>query len=115
MRLRGSNRLFDDRRRLRSETIAAQIARVDELGRSHVGAMSQRAANRAAQIVDEHVVIAYLALGIEQDPVEDVDNGTNLDLEARFFEHFPREPGFERLAELETAARQAPLSRQRLP
>ena len=71
-------------------------------------------ANGPAQIVDEHVVITHLPLGIEQDAVEHVDDRPDLDFEAGLFEHFARKPRLERFAELQPAAGQAPLAGQRL-
>ena len=40
--------------------------------------------------------------------------GPTSHVQAGFFEHLPRQPGLERLAELQSAAGKAPLSRQRL-
>src|SRR5688500_16040859 len=110
MRPRNGNGFFNDRCRFWSETVSVQIAGIDELGRRHVGPMVQCAADGTAQIIDEHTVIAYLALGIEKDAVEDVHDRPNLHLEAGLLQHFPRKSCLECLAKLEAASREAPLS-----
>ena len=113
MRPRNVDRLFDHRRCLWREAIPIELSGIDELSSCNIGAVSESSADRPAQVVDEHVVIAHFPLGIEQDAVEHVDHGTNLDFEAGFLEHFPGEAGLERLAKLEAAAWKAPLPRQR--
>ncbi len=67
---------------------------------------AQRSAKRSAQVVDEHVVKPDVTLFIEQDPIEHLDDRSNIDLQARLFEHFPRQAGFERLTEFQASARQ---------
>src|SRR5688500_4615863 len=106
---RDGDGLFDDRRRFRCESKPVEVARIDELGRGDIGPMRQRPRNRAAQIVDEHVVIAYLALRIEQDAVEHIHDRAYFDLETCFLEHLPGEPSLQRLAELEAPPGQTPL------
>ena len=75
--------------------------------------MQKRPTNRPAQIVDQDVVIPDSAFGIEQDSIEDIDDGPNLDFEPGFFDHLSRQAGLQRFAQFEPAAREAPLSRQR--
>src|SRR5687767_269001 len=111
MRPRDNQRLFDNRRRFRCQAVSLEIARIDQLGRGNIGSVVQYAAKRAAEVVNQHVVIAYLAFGIEEDAIEDVDDGSDLDLETGLFDHFSRESGLQRLPQLQSPAWEAPLPR----
>src|SRR5215203_4816628 len=114
MRPCDGNCLFDDRGCLRSQAISFEVVRIDELGGRDVGTMNQHAADRTAEIVDQHVVIAYLAFGVEQDAVEHIHDGADFDLESGLFEHFPRKPSLEGFSEFEPTTRKTPLPGQRL-
>ena len=51
--------------------------------------------------------------GIAPDAVEHFNDGTHDDVERRLLAYLARERGFERLAELDDAARQAPFTLER--
>ena len=51
---------------------------------------------------------------VQHVPIEVVDDGADLDDEARLFEHFPGARPRQRLTEFHAAARQVPLALQRL-
>ena len=59
-RASSSARSITDRRLLR-QIVLRELRRLDEHGLGHVGAGAQLAANRPAQIVDEHEVIPHAA------------------------------------------------------
>src|SRR5688572_5728011 len=90
-----------------------QVGGIDELGSCDVGAVRKRSADWAAEVVDEHVVVAHAAFWIQQDAIEDIDHRAHLHAQPRLLEHFPREPFLEGLPKLEAAAGKAPLPRQR--
>src|SRR5688500_8881344 len=58
--------------------------------------------------------MAHAALVIEQNPIEDLDERTDIDVKAGLFQDLARDAGFERLTKLEHAAGEAPLPGERL-
>ena len=63
--------------------------------------MVQRSPDRAAQIVDQHVVVANLSLGVQQYAIEHIDHRADFYLEPRLFGHLAREA--RRLAQWEAS------------
>src|SRR5947208_773906 len=75
---------------------------------------AEHATGRPAHKIDEDVVVLDAAVRVVAKPIQDVDNGTNVDLETRFLAHLTNDCRFKRLAELNGSARQAPLAFERL-
>ncbi len=78
-----------------------------------IGGCAQFSARHAAQIIGDHVVVAD-ALALAMNPVENLNQFNRLHLQPGFFPHFARNPGGQRLAHFEHAARQRPMALERL-
>ncbi len=74
----------------------------------------QRAPERPAEEVNEDIVKLDSPVRVVPNAIQDVDDGADLDVEARFLAHFPANRLFERLADIDRAARKAPLAFERL-
>ena len=61
----------------------------------------QLAANRPAQIVDQHEVIQHATLVVVGDAIEHLDHRADLDVEAGLLEHLAHDAGLERLADFD--------------
>ena len=71
---RNDDGFLDHRRGFRCKAIAREIGGIGELRGRDIRPVVQRAAHGPAEIVDQDVVIADVALGIEQNAIEDVDD-----------------------------------------
>src|SRR5204863_7254389 len=70
-------------------------------------------AGRPAKIVDQHVVILDAPAGIEPDPIENLDDRADLDLEPGLFEHLAGDGRPQRLAHFDRTPGKAPFAFQR--
>ena len=94
------------------EVVCPQGLGRDQNGIVHIGPELQLSANGPTEIVDEHEVIPNTTLLVQHDAIEDLDDGTHLNVQARLLSHLTRHASFERLTQLQCAARQTPMPRQ---
>src|SRR5262245_19873538 len=69
----------------------------------------ERTAAWMADEVDQHVVELRAAVRVLPNPIEDLDDRADDDVEPRFLAHFATDRGFERLTHFDRPARDAPL------
>src|SRR5262249_48215882 len=112
--LRAVERLPDHAHCRLGEAVLREIDHRYPLHVGRVGAATERAADRAADEIDEHEVVEDTAVHVEPDAIEDVDHRADVDHQAGFFLHLSRDRDLERFADLDRTARQAPLAFQRL-
>jgi hypothetical protein len=105
---------LDDGCGLLRQRVLDQFRRLGKHRLGDVGSCAQLAADRPAQVVDEHEVVDDAALIIVCDAVEHFNDGTDFDGESCFLGHLARHARLERLAGFDRAARNAPLSGQRI-
>jgi hypothetical protein len=74
----------------------------------------ERPADRTAHVIDEHVVITYAAIRILSNTIEHLDDRTDSDRKARFFEHLARDGIVQRFSDLHGPPGQTPFALQRL-
>src|SRR6185503_7600189 len=106
-----------DRDRRRRDLVSLEVGGLDPFDRGSVGAARgdrRRAGADAAGVVDDDVVVFGPAVRIETDAVEDLDDRSDLDVEARLLTHLARERCLQGLARLDRSPRQAPLPLERL-
>ena len=72
------------------------------------------AGERAAEEVDEDVVVLGAAVGVGEDAVEDVEDGADFDVEAGFFQGFAGGAVAELFAEFEDSSGDGPFALERL-
>src|SRR5262249_5065142 len=78
------------------------------------GKVMDAASLRRADEVDEHVMVARTAIVIERDPIEHLDDRSDLDVQSRFLADLADDRGLERFAQLDGAAWQTPCALERL-
>lgn len=96
------------------ETVRLEVVRRDERDVNGVRSGFESTVARLTEVIHEHEVILYGAVFVEENAIEDVHHGPDVDVETRFLANLARDARFERLAKLELATRQAPLPGQRL-
>src|SRR5262249_51752149 len=94
--------------------VSGQLLQRDPFGGVGIRRAAEHATGGPAHEVDEHEMMLDLASRIAIDTVQDLDNGSDFDVETCLFLHFTCDRGFERLPDLNAAAWQTPLAFQRL-
>ena len=106
-------RLLDHAFDRRRHAVPGHLRRGHPFGRFGIRGAGHDAAPDEATVIDDHIVILDASVVRTLDPIQDLDDGPRLDLEAGLFADFARHGLAERFADLDHAARQAPLALQR--
>src|SRR3954470_20476565 len=93
--------------------ISGQIGNLRPYCGVHIASRLQRATHRPAQVVHQDVVILHPPVNITRNPIEHLDDRTDIDEQAGLFAHFARDARLERLTGFYRPARETPLPRQR--
>ena len=78
-----------------------------------IGGAGESPTDRPAQIIDEDVVIARPAVGIETDAIQYFDHRADIDVEPGFFKHLANDGRTQRFSDFNGPAGQAPLAFKR--
>src|SRR5205085_5917630 len=105
---------LDYRARALCETVFAQLVLRNPSRLAHVAGGLQVPTDYSAQIIDQNIVVFRLTFRIRNDPLEDLEHGKRLYLQARFFHHLATNGAVELLAQLEKSSGQGPEALERL-
>ena len=104
------DRLSNDADGCVGDHVPRELVERRPFGRIGVRCAAEHATGRAAQKIDQDVVVFDAPVRIVEQQIQYVHDRADIDLEASFFANLTYDRGFDRLAELDSSSRQAPLA-----